>query len=817
LTSTPPTNARAQTRRLSIKQVGKGWPRATLSFFRQLLVGMVRLRAIFIACALVLGEQTPAFSQTSQRVLESLTERGLGGDVLGIISNTVFDAGQEPPRGTERAFLRQIASPRHLLDDPIQRFERALAEMGWPVRLDDQERRSGAPPSIGEATARFVRRSRAAVADWRIAIAAFQQTGGHDRASLSDALGAGEIVHEAVTDGLDAELGANAALLGRSMLRLLNDLMAARPLQPVRPTKDVSILVGSVGPDVYRPEAPHEVTLIVDPGGDDRYDFSALAPGAVLIVVDHAGADSYVGGGGILSLLVVVDHAGNDRWGDEGPGPAAAFGGVAAIADLQGDDLYNASFFGQAAAILGRAVLFDANGHDRYQLHGLGQGFAATAGAAVLLDGDGDDHYSADGAVDVFNRGGRVSKAQGVGFGSRQGVAGGFGALVDLAGDDIYEAEMFAQGHGFFFGIGLLADRAGNDRYDAVRYAQGAAAHVGIGLLVDETGDDAYASRVGISQGMGLDRSIGLLRDGAGDDMYRGGSLAQGASTANGLGILADTGGTDLFSLEGNGWGEGHWAGGMPGAGFLLGVDHRDNYVLAGAPQDIEIIPLGGPHAMRPVRRESASDPACIASDEDNVALSQSLTAALAQAYPLAGDGEDARRAHRFVRRMLTRDFDATITAVGENEQRGLGLLGVLRCVVSDQGATEADAIIRDLVGSLDRGSVALGWMYAGALVALEQPPLMVRAAILGLAAQSDCTALVGSIELARRSLRADVSATPLWILPVVRQGQRSRCWRAQAAALRFSDSQTDIRLGHGSRPSFLRNDDTRRQAFSTP
>ena len=778
--------------------------------------GAMRLPAVIVACTLVLTGQTPAFSQTSHGVLESLTERGLGRDVLGIISNTVFDAGQAPPRATERAFLRQIASPRYLLDEPIQQFERALDEMGWPVRLEGPKRRSVAS-SIGEATARFVRRSRRAVADWRFALAAFQKAGGHNRATLSSDLGTGEIVHEAVTDGLDAKLGASAARLGRPTLQLLNDLMAARAFQPGRGTKGLSILVGSVGPDVYRPEAPHEVTLIVDPGGDDRYDFSALAPGAVLIVVDHAGADTYVGGGGILSLLVVVDHAGNDRWGDDGPGPAAAFGGVAAIADLQGDDFYNASFFGQAAAVLGRAVLFDAAGDDRYQLHGLGQGFAATAAAAVLLDSDGDDHYTADGADDVFNRGGRVSKAQGVGFGSRQGVAGGFGALVDLAGDDIYEAEMFAQGHGFFYGVGLLADRSGNDRYDAVRYAQGAAAHVGIGLLVDETGNDAYDARVGISQGMGLDRSIGLLRDGAGDDRYRGGSLAQGASTANGLGVLADAGGTDHFSLEGSGWGEGHWAGGMPGVGFLLGADERDNYVLAGTPQELTVIPFGGPHAARPMRRGSASDPACVVSEDDSVVPNQSLPAALVQAYPLAGDGEEARHAHRFLRGMLTRDFDATIAAVGDSEQRGLGLLGVLRCVVADQGAAEADAIIRDLVGSLHHGSVALGWMYAGALVALEQPSSLVRAAILGLASQSDCTALVGSIELARRTLTASSKATPPWVLSVVRQGHRSRCWRAQAAALRFSDSQTDIKLGHGSRPSFLRNDDTRRQAFSTP
>ena len=71
--------------------------------------------------------------------------------------------------------------------------------------------------------------------------------------------------------------------------------MAASPLRTSRGIRGISVLIGSVGPDFHRPEALNEVTLIVDRGGDDRYDFSPLAPGAVLIVIDHAGDDCYVG------------------------------------------------------------------------------------------------------------------------------------------------------------------------------------------------------------------------------------------------------------------------------------------------------------------------------------------------------------------------------------------------------------------------------------------------------------------------------------------------------------------------------------------
>jgi len=71
--------------------------------------------------------------------------------------------------------------------------------------------------------------------------------------------------------------------------------MAAPPLQLSRGIRGVSVLIGSVDPDFHRPESLNEITLIVDRGGDDCYDFLGLAPGAVLIAVDHVVDGSYVG------------------------------------------------------------------------------------------------------------------------------------------------------------------------------------------------------------------------------------------------------------------------------------------------------------------------------------------------------------------------------------------------------------------------------------------------------------------------------------------------------------------------------------------
>ncbi len=795
--------------------MGKGWLRAAPSFLCLRLNTRLWPAAIALV-VLALVFPTIVAAQTSRQVLQSLDAKGLGRDVLRVIPNTVFEAGQTPPRETQPFFLRQLTSPSRLLDDPVRQFGHSLRRMAWPVSLNRPVRPSVRSLRVEDVTARFARDIRRPIKEWRNAVAAFRQDEKHDRASLIDTLSMGEIPHEAVIAGLDVALQEAVGSLGNATLRLTNDLIAARAQIPDGPSKDIAIIVGSSGTDVYRPQSSDAITLIVDPAGDDRYDFSEIAAGAVVIVVDHDGADTYAGAGGILSVLVVVDHAGDDRWGGSGPGPAAAFGGIAAIADLAGNDHYTASFFGQAAAVLGRALLYDADGDDRYVLSGLGQGFASTAGAAVLLDAQGDDRYRANGSTDSFDRGGRVSKAQGVGFGSRQGAAGGFGALVDLAGDDIYEAEMFAQGHGFFFGMGLLADRAGNDRYEAVRYVQGTAAHVGIGVLIDDTGDDAYFARVGIAQGMGLDRSFGLLKDGAGDDRYSGGVLAQGASTANGIGVLEDRGGTNRFTLDRNGWGQGHWSGGLPGGGFLLGGKDRDAYVLGGSPQVFQDVPLGGPHARMAMQREGASPPVCVDLGSTRVAFSD-LSTALEQAYPLASDGADGVRAHRFVRQALIHDVDAVIAAAADNELRGLGLLGVLRCVVEDHRTLESRAIIRKIENALNRGPMLMGWLYAGALVRLEQPISSARRAIIGLAGQPDCTALVASIELARRTLQRDGGQTPEWVGEIVKRGSQSRCWRAQAAALRFADTQADVRLNDVTRPTFLRDDQVRRKAFSTP
>jgi hypothetical protein len=143
------------------------------------------------------------------------------------------------------------------------------------------------------------------------------------------------------------------------------------------------------------------------------------------------------------------------------------------------------------------ALLLDLGGNDTYA------GFAAPMselqGISVVIDLEGDDVYEA----------GSLGLATG-----RLGV----GMLVDFSGNDRYRLAAGSGGAGFA-GIGLLVDREGDDRYEGSRFTQGAAIG-GIGLLLDRSGDDEYRS-FGYAVGFGGPRGIGAVVDLTGDDAYQ--------------------------------------------------------------------------------------------------------------------------------------------------------------------------------------------------------------------------------------------------------------------------------------------------------
>jgi hypothetical protein len=329
---------------------------------------------------------------------------------------------------------------------------------------------------------------------------------------------------------------------------------------------------------------------LVDVGGDDRYDgdVAAASPSTpISIVLDLAGNDEYVcetdspaQGGAILGAGVLWDAGGDDRYDARRMSQGAARFGLGVLLDEDGDDAYGARLASQGAAYFGVGMLIDGGGGDRFDLEGDGQGFGGPGGVGALIDRDGDDRYYCEPYAEKAGRADyhsdflvSVSNAQGVGSGRRadgsdgHSWAGGLGLLVDLAGDDHYEAGNWSQGVGYWFGTGLLYDAAGNDRYRSVYFTQASAAHFAIGALIDEGGDDEHElfENAGAGLGFGWDYAHALLFDRAGNDRYSAKIISIGLSDIRSNAFLVDLAGDDLYRLDR----------GQPGFGA---ADFREDY-----------------------------------------------------------------------------------------------------------------------------------------------------------------------------------------------------------------------------------------------
>ncbi len=222
------------------------------------------------------------------------------------------------------------------------------------------------------------------------------------------------------------------------------------------------------------------------------------------------------------------------------------------------------------------ALILDIGGNDVY-LNNAG-GTREKIPVAVVIDWEGDDHYITKEHI-----------SQGA------GVLGG-GVLIDLGGNDTFQALDGSQGSGLF-GIGILYNSGGKTVFKARSYCQGTGQHgIGIlwnndsetlyqcssygqalglfnaaGIILDENGNDHYflggihpdfrdpaRSTVSIGQGYGkgfraekdfdgISGGIGILIDKAGNDYYSADYFAQGSSYYFGVGILNDISGNDQY------------------------------------------------------------------------------------------------------------------------------------------------------------------------------------------------------------------------------------------------------------------------------
>ncbi len=228
-----------------------------------------------------------------------------------------------------------------------------------------------------------------------------------------------------------------------------------------------------------------------------------------------------------------------------------------------GDDYYNGEY----------DFIFDFGGDDRYDLSSNPE----KPHGCIVIDLSGNDIYNAKSEYVIGS--GCMSA----------------GLLFDMAGDDVYNGGNFSCGSGYF-GFGLLYDGGGSDKYYGDTHTQGAATF-GIGLVIDISGSDNYSADL-FGQGVGLVEGFGALVDYSGSDYYIAGnkykesiglagvdvhylSLSQGFAyglrpyLSGGVGALLDFDGNDKHITDIYGEGASYWW----GLGLLYDGGGSDEYI----------------------------------------------------------------------------------------------------------------------------------------------------------------------------------------------------------------------------------------------
>lgn len=313
------------------------------------------------------------------------------------------------------------------------------------------------------------------------------------------------------------------------------------------------VVLGTDGDDLFTGNA----ALIIDPGGNDRYELTSLAPGQNRMILDYGGNDEYaadrhfVYGAAQFGWGMLIDFGGNDLYHTGNFSLGCGWFGVGVLLDLDGRDIYLGDICTQGAGGFGLGLCMDrGGGTDLYTSRLFSQGFGFAAGVGVLADDGGNDLYYCGGKYeDILRyRDHYLSLGQGFAYGIRPHFSGGIGLLLDNNGNDLYSADIFGQGCSYWWAFGGVYDGGGNDQYVAFQYAQGSATHLTAGCVLDAGGDDRYESK-GVSQGCGHDWAPGFLIDVSGNDRYSATDLSQAAGSANGVGVLIDLAGDDGYQV----------------------------------------------------------------------------------------------------------------------------------------------------------------------------------------------------------------------------------------------------------------------------
>jgi hypothetical protein len=182
----------------------------------------------------------------------------------------------------------------------------------------------------------------------------------------------------------------------------------------------------------------------------------------------------------------------------------------------------------------GAALIIDPAGDDVYE-----RAPAKGGAIAVVIDLGGNDRYiGPDIAVHGLSAivdfaGNDVYSADGAGLAT---AMAGISVIVDMDGDDEYESGVFGQGSATF-GWAALIDARGNDRYRVKAFGQGYAGTDGVGLLWDRGGNDVYVG-AGVADPLQREGGIGFTQ---------GASWGWRGELGGGVGILRDDAGNDRY------------------------------------------------------------------------------------------------------------------------------------------------------------------------------------------------------------------------------------------------------------------------------
>jgi hypothetical protein len=389
------------------------------------------------------------------------------------------------------------------------------------------------------------------------------------------------------------------------------------------------IVIGGAGPNTY--ELDRRFGLVIDLGGDDVYRGMIAASADMdhgnAVVIDLSGNDNYHGSPlglatGRLGVGLLIDQSGDDVYQlDMGSG-GAGFAGLGILFDAKGNDVYMGSRLTQGAGIGGLGLLFDAAGNDRYTSHGFSLGFGGPQGVGAVIDLQGDDQYqcgskypSAYNAEDAptAKPGDALFQYDCFGLGTGSGkrllskrpewqafnLAGGWGLLLDINGNDKYDSANFSQGHGYFFGTGLFLDLNGRDEYLAARYGHGSSAHYGVGLFNDRDGADRYGSTGPFyNGGVAWDHGVSVMIDAGldGDRYTFSQSTGLGKADYSGWALFIEEGGDDQYQSKD---GFGHSS--EQGVGAFFDLKGQDLYDLPEAALgDPDHRPSNGKTAVHP-------------------------------------------------------------------------------------------------------------------------------------------------------------------------------------------------------------------------